>query len=68
MGAPKGIGKVGLGAPAGIKGPAVGASPMGGFSPAVPGAAFRRGGGVNGHKLMPSFHEDPNFCKGGKTK
>ena len=48
-----------------MKGPMVGASPMQGFSPSVPAASFRRGGGVNGHKTMPSYHEDPNFKKGG---
>ena len=65
LGAPSGLGKVGLGGPAGMKGPMVGASPMQGFSPSVPAASFRRGGGVNGHKTMPSYHEDPNFKKGG---
>jgi hypothetical protein len=50
------------GAPTGIKGPAVNASPMGGFNAAVPGAAFRTGGSV-GYKRLPAHHDDPRLCK-----
>ena len=45
-----------MGAPSGIP-PMVGASapgPMDGFSGSMPGAAFRLGGTVRGHKMMPS--------------
>lgn len=41
--------------------------PMDGFSPAVPGASFRRGGS-SGYRNMPSHHDDPSFAKGGKVR
>lgn len=47
---------------------ALGAGPMDSFSPQMPASGFRRGGGVHGHKLMPQFHEDPNYCKGGRVR
>jgi len=63
--------------------PGGGASPMAGFSPAVPGAAFRQGGSVNGFKKMASHHDDErlrsghsehghedmhNHCRGGRAR
>jgi hypothetical protein len=36
------------------------ASPMDAFQPAVPAAAFKKGGKV-------SYHDDPRFCSGGSS-
>ena len=43
-------------------------SPMDGFQGGIPGAAFRRGGSVNGCEQMPRYHPDKGFCGGGKVK
>lgn len=56
-------------------GPSLGANalgsspgPMDGFTPSVPGASFRRGGGVRGYRQMAQHHDDPNYCKGGRVR
>jgi len=42
--------------------------PMDGLDTAIPGAAFRRGGSVDGCKPMPKYHPDKGFCGGGKVR
>lgn len=80
MGRPKGVAMPAALPPMAGGAPPGGASPMAGFAPSIPGGAFRMGGSVNGHKSMPSHHDDPRmraghsehghtaFCRGGKAK
>lgn len=62
-----------LGRPAPLRGgslpagPGAATTPMSGLNPAVPAAAFSRGGSA-GYKLMPSHHDCPHLRKGGRTK
>lgn len=42
-------------------------SPMDSFSGSVPAASFNAGGKVNGHSCMPRHHDDPKFCRGGRS-
>lgn len=75
---------MGPGAGAGLSGmPGTGAGPMQGLQAAVPGAAFRRGGKVDGYAKMARHHDDASmrptssdngfsshddhFCRGGKS-
>lgn len=67
---PRGSGAPGLAMPppGGPLGAPGAPGPTAGFNPAIPSSAFKKGGAVNGHTLMPHYHDDPNYCKGGKTK
>ena len=42
----------------------LGAAPSDGFSPAIPAAAFKAGGKVDGYACVPRHHDDGKFYGG----